>query len=153
MVLLFIIVVAIIIIAAKSRAKKERVVKHTLEETIQITRNHLIKDVIFLVIGIVLLVKGIQRYNDSYLFCELDGISEALFGGIIGLVYLIAGLSNLSKLGEYNNMNQIQYKQHQENMSQRIKKEDEDGQKALQESQKVAQRWIFWQNIKRLNGW
>lgn len=155
MVLLFIIVVAIIIIAAKSRAKQERVVKHTLEETIQITRNHLIKDLVFLGIGIIVLILGIVRYNKGgqgfwgNAFQEFAGVIEAAAGGIVALVYLIATFSNLSRIDEYKEMSQNQYKQHQENTSQQIKKEDEESLKAAQ----TAQRWIFWQNIKRLNGW
>ena len=146
----FIIILAIvlIIIACKDRSKKESVINHSLEETKQITQNHLIKDAVIFVVGVIMLFTGISKYNsNSGALREIGGFFEAAIGGIIGLIYLIAALSNLSKLGEYSNMNQIQYKQHQEKTSQQIKTEDEQARKAMQ-------RRMISQGIKNLfGGW
>lgn len=140
MTFLFIVfVVFIVILSMKKRSKQNSVIQHSLEETIEITKRRLIKDVVLMIIGIILLIRGINDIDNLILF--LLGI----IGGIFAFAYLIAALSNCSKYLEYKNMNTIDYKKRQEQTKQDIKQEDEQALQAYKNYNRM-------QTIKRLFG-
>ena len=96
--------VLVIVLSMKRRSKQNSIIQHSHEETIEITKRRLIKDVVLMIIGIILLIRGINCIDDLILF--LLGI----IGGIFAFAYLIAALSNLSKYLEYKDMNAVEYK-------------------------------------------
>jgi hypothetical protein len=125
----------------KRRSKQNSVIQHSLEETIEITKRRLIKDVVLMIIGIVLLIRGINDIDNLILF--LLGI----IGGIFAFAYLIAALSNWSKYMEYKDMNAIDYKKRQEQTQKDIKQEDEQTLQAYKNYNRM-------QSIRRLfGGW
>ena len=120
MTFLFIVfVIVVVVLAMKRRSKQNSVIQHSLEETIEITKRKLIKDVVLMIIGIILLIRGINDIDNLFLF--LFGI----IGGIFAFAYLIAALSNLSRYLEYKNMNAVDYKKRQEQTEKDIQQEDE----------------------------
>ena len=111
--------VLVIVLSMKRRSKQNSIIQHSHEETIEITKRKLIKDVVLMIIGIILLIRGINCIDDLILF--LLGI----IGGIFAFAYLIAALSNLSKYLEYKDMNAVEYKKRQEQTREDIQQEDE----------------------------
>ena len=136
MTFLFIVFVVFVVILS---VKQNSVIQHSLEETIEITKRKLIKDVILMIIGIILLIRGINDIDDIFKF--LLGI----IGGIFAFVYLIAALSNGSRYLEYKDMNAIDYKERQEQTKKDIKQEDEQALQAYKNYSRM-------QTIKRLFG-
>lgn len=119
MTFLFIVfVIVVVVLLMKRRSKQNSVIQHSLEETIEITKRKLIKDVVLMIIGIILLIRGINDIDNLFLF--LLGI----IGGIFAFAYLIAALSNVSRYLEYKDMNAIEYKKRQEQTKKDIQQED-----------------------------
>lgn len=134
-------IVVIVVLSMKRRSKQNSVIQHPLEETIEITKRRLIKDVVLMIIGIILLIRGINCIDNLILF--LLGI----IGGIFAFAYLIAALSNASRYLEYKEMNVIEYKKRQEQTREDIKQEDEQAIKAYKMNMRM-------QSIRRMfGGW
>lgn len=142
MTFLFIVfVIVVVVLSMKRRSKQNSVIQHSLEETIEITKRRLIKDVVLMIIGIILLIRGINDIDNLFLF--LLGI----IGGIFAFAYLIATLSNLSRYLDYKNMNAVDYKKRQEQTREDIKQEDEQSAQALKNYNRM-------QAIRRMfGGW
>lgn len=130
--------VFIFVISIKSRSKQISVLNSTLEQTTEKTKNSLIKDVVLLVIGIILIFVGRNKYiADEGLFGWFWGALMFVIGVVFAIGYLISALKNFSRYTEYKSMNAIQYKKHQELTEQQIKKEDEQAVQAYKTQRRI----------------